>query len=69
MMAEFTIASCSCGRVPHMNKNPNETDHRYTLKCCNNEAHAQTETLCMVTWNRLMAGLKSEEKENENSEA
>ena len=69
MMAEFAVAPCLCGRTPHINKNPNETEHRYSLKCCDNEAYAPTETLCMVTWNRLIAGLKPKEEEHENSKA
>ena len=65
-MAEFGINCCTCGRTPHINKNVNETEYRYTLKCCDNEAHAPTETLCMVVWNKLINNLKQKESSDEN---
>lgn len=67
-MKEFGIESCLCGKSPRMTKNEKETEKRYFLRCCEYVAHAETETLCMVTWNRLMEKMKPQNDEERNEE-
>ena len=65
-MTEFCILPCSCGKTPTINKNMDKTDeHRYTLQHCDTIANGNTETQCIVNWNKLH---KQEEEINESND-
>lgn len=63
-MTEFSILPCSiCNKTPSVNKNTEITDeNRYTIGHCGIKANGNTETQCIVNWNRLQKAGEDDEK-------
>lgn len=61
---DFHIYPCRiCGKTPIIIKNiEDETDTRYRVSHCSIQTNAQTETQCIVNWNKLN---EQDGKENE----
>ena len=60
-MKEFGIDSCICGKIPRINKDLHETVFRYSIRCCDYVAKADTETKCIVVWNEVISKAREEQ--------